>query len=267
MKKSRVAVAGTALAAVLALAACGGGASAHTGGSGDRSTGSSSGSASPDPKSTSGDTVPTRGTATVSKALEYYIAHPGGEKTVALTFDDGPSAQWTPKILALLAQYNAHATFCEIGPNAQASPATVKQVVAAGNRLCDHSVSHNEAMSTRGLAYETNEIVAAKKMIEDAGGPGTQVSWFRAPGGDFTPEIRQISADNGLRPLAWSADTNDWKKPGVAQIVATVKKQVRSGSIILMHDGGGDRSQTVAALAQILPWLQQQGYAINFPDA
>ncbi|WP_037601735.1 polysaccharide deacetylase family protein [Streptacidiphilus rugosus] len=269
MKKRRTAVAGTALAAVLALAACGGGASAQTGGSGDRATGSSAatGSASPDPKSTSGDTVPTSGTATVSKVLEYYISHPGTEKNVALTFDDGPSAKWTPKILALLAQYHAHATFCEIGPNAQAAPDTVKQVVAAGDRLCDHSVNHNEAMSTRGLAYETNEIVGAKKMIEEAGGPGTQVSWFRAPGGDFTPEIRQISAVNGLRPLAWSVDTNDWRRPGVAQIVATVKKQVRSGSIILMHDGGGDRTQTVAALAQILPWLQQQGYAINFPDA
>lgn len=264
MRTRTVAAAGAVLAAVLALSACGGGAGAQ--GASGNGTGASS-SATPDPKSTSGDTVPTSGTDTVSKDLEYYIAHPGGEKTVALTFDDGPSGQWTPKILALLAKYNAHATFCEIGPLAQAAPGVVKEILAGGNRLCDHSVHHNEAMSKRGLAYETNEIVEAKKMIEAAGGSGTQVSWFRAPGGDFTPEIRQISATNGLRPLAWSVDTNDWKRPGVASIVADVKKNVRPGSIVLMHDAGGDRSQTVAALAQLLPWLVQQGYSINFPDA
>ncbi|WP_042384791.1 polysaccharide deacetylase family protein [Streptacidiphilus melanogenes] len=266
MRTRTVAAAGAVLAAVLALSACGGGAGAQ-GASNDGARNGGTASASPDPKSTSGDTVPSSGTETVSKELEYYVAHPGGEKTVALTFDDGPSPQWTPQILALLAKYHAHATFCEIGPEAQAAPAVVKQVLAGGNRLCDHSVHHNEAMSTRGLAYETNEIVGAKQMIEQAGGPGTEVSWFRAPGGDFTPEIRGISAKNGLRPLAWSIDTNDWKRPGVASIVADVKKNVRPGSIILMHDAGGNRSQTVAALGQLLPWLMQQGYSINFPDA
>ncbi|SEK69167.1 polysaccharide deacetylase family protein [Streptacidiphilus jiangxiensis] len=263
MRTRTVAAAGAMLAAVLALSACGGGTGAQ-GADGGAKGGATS--ASPAPKRTSGDTVP-NGTETVSKQLEYYIAHPNGEKTVALTFDDGPSGTWTPRILAELAKYNAHATFCEIGPNATANPGAVKQVLAAGDRLCDHSVHHNEAMSKRGLAYETNEIVGAKQMIEQAGGEGTQVSWFRAPGGDFSPEIRQISAENGLRPLAWSVDTNDWKRPGVAAIVATVKKEVKPGSIILMHDGGGDRSQTVAALAQLLPWLVQQGYSINFPDA
>jgi peptidoglycan/xylan/chitin deacetylase (PgdA/CDA1 family) len=267
MRTRTVAAAGAVLAAVLALSACGGGAGAQEANGNGTGTGSASASASPDPKSTSGDTVPSSGTETVSKVLEYFIAHPGGEKTVALTFDDGPSAQWTPKILALLGQYNAHATFCEIGPNAQANPGVVKQILAAGDRLCDHSVHHNEAMSKRGLAYETNEIVGAKQMIEAAGGPGTQVSWFRAPGGDFSPEIRRISAENGLRPLAWSVDTEDWKRPGVASIVTDVKKNVRPGSIILMHDAGGDRGQTVAALAQLLPWLIHEGYSINFPDA
>jgi peptidoglycan/xylan/chitin deacetylase (PgdA/CDA1 family) len=260
MKKSMVAVAGSVLAAVLALSGCGGT------GVNQNGNGGSSSSASPDPTSTSGDTIPNGGTKTADKSLEYYISHPGGEKTVALTFDDGPSAVWTPKILAVLAKYGVHATFCEIGPNATADPSATSAVIAAGDRLCDHSVHHNEAMSTRGTAYETSEIVDAKRMIEQAGGPGTQVSWFRAPGGDFTPEIRQISADNGLRPLAWSVDTNDWRRPGVATIVSTVKKELRPGSIILMHDGGGDRSETVAALNQIVPWLLQQGYTIDFPD-
>lgn len=266
MKKSVVAVAGSVLAAVLALGACSAG-NGTGGGTGGNANGGASSPTSPNPKSTSGDVVPSGGTAATDKSLEYYIAHPNGEKTVALTFDDGPSAVWTPKILAVLAKYQAHATFCEIGPNATAVPSAVRQVIAAGDRLCDHSVHHNEAMSTRGKAYETSEIVDAKRMIEQAGGPGTEVSWFRAPGGDFTPEIRQISADNGLRPLAWSVDTDDWKRPGVATIVATVKQEVRPGSIILMHDGGGDRSQSVAALEQILPWLMQQGYTIDFPDA
>ncbi|MFI9273391.1 polysaccharide deacetylase family protein [Kitasatospora sp. NPDC052896] len=187
-----------------------------------------------------------------------------GGHTVALTFDDGPGP-YTGQVLDLLAQYHAKATFCEIGPQATANPALVKRIIAAGHRLCDHTVHHPQPMRTLPHDQQVSEIDGAKDMIAKAGGPGTQVTWYRAPGGDFTTGTSQIAVQDGLRPLGWTVDPRDWARPGVDSIVATVKQELRPGGIILMHDGGGDRSQTVDALRQLLPWLVQQGYTFDFP--
>ncbi|MFE9453081.1 polysaccharide deacetylase family protein [Streptomyces sp. NPDC006739] len=193
-----------------------------------------------------------------------YNAAPTAGRTVALTFDDGPG-QATGQILDLLAQYHAQATFCEIGKQAAANPALVKRVIAAGDRLCDHTVDHPQPMSTLPNDKQAHEITDAKNMITKAGGPGTQVKWFRAPGGDFSAENRKIAVQDGLRPLGWTVDTRDWTRPGAASILATAKRELYPGGIILMHDGGGDRSQTVAALRELLPWLTQQGYRFSLP--
>ncbi|WP_078589469.1 MULTISPECIES: polysaccharide deacetylase family protein [Streptomyces] len=187
-----------------------------------------------------------------------------GGRTVALTFDDGPGPA-TGQILDLLAQYHAKATFCEIGQNAAANPAVVKRVLAAGHRLCDHSVHHPQPFAKLPHDKAVYEITAARDMIVQAGGPGTQVSWFRAPGGGFNADNEQITASLGMSSLGWSVDPRDWSRPGVPAIVSTVQKQLKPGGVILMHDGGGDRSQTVAALKQLLPWLVAQGYTFDFP--
>src|SRR5581483_10668019 len=148
-----------------------------------------SGSAAPTASATAtsgaNDGIPSSGRATVPVTIQHSTA--SGGRTLALTFDDGPSPAWTPRILALLARYHAHATFCEIGPQARANPQLVKDVIAAGDRLCDHSVSHNEAMDRLPKDRQVYEVVGAQQMIQQAGGPGTQVDWFRAPGGDFSP--------------------------------------------------------------------------------
>ena len=283
----RTVLAGTAVAALAALTACGGTGHAaagspfgtspsrpvvplapSSGASGSSapsvpSAPTGSGSPAAPPKSTSGDNVPPGGTAKASPVLEYYTG--AKDRSIALTFDDGPNPVWTPRILAVLARYHAHATFCEIGPNARANPAMVKAIRAAGDRLCDHTVSHNEAMTKWSAARQTYEIAGAQAMIEAAGGSGTQVGWFRAPGGDFSPLNRSIAAAHGLRPLAWSVDSEDWKRPGVGAILGNVHRELTRGSIVLMHDGGGDRSQTVAALKQLLPQLVHAGYSFDFP--
>ncbi|WBO61739.1 polysaccharide deacetylase family protein [Streptomyces camelliae] len=189
-----------------------------------------------------------------------------GGRTVALTFDDGPGTA-TGQILDLLAQYHVKATFCQIGTQAAANPALVKRIIADGHRLCDHTVDHPQPMRTLPHDRQVHEITAAKDMISKAGGPGTQIRWFRAPGGDFSPDNRQIAVQAGLRPLGWTVDTRDWSRPGVASILATAKQELRPGGIILMHDGGGDRSQTVAALRQLLPWLTGQGYTFSLPTS
>ncbi|MFJ7273336.1 polysaccharide deacetylase family protein [Kitasatospora sp. NPDC098663] len=185
-------------------------------------------------------------------------------KTVNLTIDDGPDPQWTPRILDVLARNDAKAVFCMLGPNAQAHPDLAKQVVAAGHRLCDHSVSHDTAMDHKDAAYQEREIVDGLTMIQDATG-GAPVPYYRAPGGAFTPESRQIAAAHGMRPLGWNADTRDFERPGVDKIVETAKAQLRIGPTILLHDGGGNRAQTLAALEQLLPWFKDNGYTFSFP--
>ncbi|MFJ2582650.1 polysaccharide deacetylase family protein [Kitasatospora aureofaciens] len=189
-----------------------------------------------------------------------------GGRTVALTFDDGPGPA-TPQILDLLAQYNVKATFCEIGQNAAANPAMVKRVLAAGHRLCDHSVHHPQPFAKLPHDKAVSEISNAKDMIVQAGGPGTQITWFRAPGGGFNADNEHITAGLGMKSLGWSVDPRDWSRPGAPAIVSAVQSQLKPGGVILMHDGGGDRSQTVAALKQLLPWLVAQGYTFDFPAA
>ncbi|MER7669548.1 polysaccharide deacetylase family protein [Kitasatospora sp. NPDC096128] len=204
-------------------------------------------------------------------------AHPGpatkvigstasGGRTVALTFDDGPGPA-TGQILDLLAQYHVKATFCEIGQNAAANPALVKRVLAEGHRLCDHSVHHPQPFEKLPHDKAVYEISAAHDMIVKAGGPGTRIGWFRAPGGGFNADNEHIAAGLGMSSLGWSVDPRDWSRPGVPAIVSTVQSQLKPGGVILMHDGGGDRSQTVAALKQLLPWLVAQGYTFDFPAA
>jgi peptidoglycan/xylan/chitin deacetylase (PgdA/CDA1 family) len=222
-------------------------------------------SASPRPTSQANDGVPAVGRSGAAAALDWRTA--SGGRTVALTFDDGPDPVWTPRVLDVLARYHAHAVFCEIGPQASANPALVRRILAAGDRLCDHTVHHDEAMHRLPAPRMTYEITGAQRMIQTAGGPGTRVGWFRAPGGDFTPTIRRIAAGHGMRPLAWTVDTRDWSRPGVAAILAHVRAELRPGGIVLMHDGGGNREETVAALRQLLPWLQQQGFRLDFPAA
>ncbi|MFD5461711.1 polysaccharide deacetylase family protein [Kitasatospora sp. NPDC127059] len=202
-------------------------------------------------------------------------AHPGsatkvigstasGGRTVALTFDDGPGPA-TGQVLDLLAQYHVKATFCEIGQNAAANPALVKRILAEGHRLCDHSVHHPQPFEKLPHDKAVYEIGAARDMIVKAGGPGTRIDWFRAPGGGFNADNEHIAAGLGMDSLGWSVDPRDWSRPGVPAIVSTVQKQLKPGGVILMHDGGGDRSQTVAALKQLLPWLVSQGYTFDFP--
>ena len=200
------------------------------------------------------------------KPVSVEIAHASeaGAHGVNITVDDGPDPTWTPQVLEILKEQGVKATFCMTGLQAEAHPDLVKAVVAAGHRLCDHSVSHDTTMDKKPESYQRKEILDAEKMIVKASG-GVRPLYYRAPGGAFTPYSRGLAASRGMRPLGWNVDSKDFERPGTQAIVATVEREVANGPTILFHDVGGDRSQTVAALREVLPWLKQQGYSFGFP--
>jgi peptidoglycan-N-acetylglucosamine deacetylase len=172
---------------------------------------------------------------------------------IALTFDDGPDPRWTPQMLALLRQYHVRATFCLIGVQVPAHADLVRQIVAGGHALCDHTWTHDEKLPTRSPAVIRSEIARTAAAIQAASGVAPR--YFRAPAGNWSPTVIATATSLGLRPLGWSVDTRDWSKPGTAHILSVLRAEARSGTVVLLHDGGGDRSQTLAALRVILPEL------------
>jgi peptidoglycan-N-acetylglucosamine deacetylase len=206
--------------------------------------------------------APTSAVEPVSATIAH--ASEAGPRGVNLTIDDGPDPRWTPQVLDVLREYGAKATFCMVGPQAQAHPDLVKDVVAAGHRLCDHSVAHDTGMDKQSQAYQSQQILDAERMIIKASG-GVRPMYYRAPGGAFTPYSRKLAASHGMRPLGWNVDSKDFELPGADAIVATVEEQLSNGPTVLFHDAGGDRAQTVEALRRILPELKEQGYTFGFP--
>ncbi|MFE9310180.1 polysaccharide deacetylase family protein [Streptomyces sp. NPDC088353] len=200
------------------------------------------------------------------KPVDVTIAHASdkGERGVNITIDDGPDPVWTPQVLDVLREYGVKATFCMVGTQAQAHPDLVKKVVAAGHRLCDHTVSHDTTMDTKSQAYQSQQILDAERMITEASG-GVRPMYYRAPGGAFTPYSRNLAASRGMRPLGWNVDSKDFERPGTDAMVATVERELPNGPTLLFHDAGGDRSQTVETLRRILPSLKEQGYSFGFP--
>ncbi|BCL18891.1 polysaccharide deacetylase family protein [Streptomyces tuirus] len=194
------------------------------------------------------------------------IAHASdaGARGVNITIDDGPDPAWTPEVLRVLRDNGVKATFCMVGTQARAHPDLVKAVVAAGHRLCDHTVSHDVTMDGKSKTYQSQQILDAERMITKASG-GVRPLYYRAPGGAFTPYSRHLAASHGMRPLGWNIDSKDFERPGTEAMVATVKNEISNGPTLLFHDAGGDRAQTVAALREVLPWLKEQGYSFGFP--
>jgi len=185
-------------------------------------------------------------------------------KYVALTFDDGPSPEYTPQVLQILRENDVHATFCLIGLQVKKYPELVRQIVAEGHKVADHSLNHCEFLSRCTEKKMKEEIVGDKELIESTV-PGTTVEYYRAPGGDWSRKVRETAFEAGMKPLGWSVDTKDWQCPGEKQILKTVKAQLHPGGIILMHDAGGDRKQSVAALKTLIPQLKEEGYEFAFP--
>jgi peptidoglycan/xylan/chitin deacetylase (PgdA/CDA1 family) len=193
----------------------------------------------------------------------YHIsAGPHGSKAIALTIDDGPDPVYTPQVLRLLDKYRVTATFSMIGVQVRAHPGVAREVAAAGHLIANHTWSHPD-LAWLARPAVTDQINRATAEIHAV--TGQPPAFFRAPYGAWSPAVLRQCARDGMTPLAWSVDPRDWSRPGVASIVANIMGNTRPGSIILEHDGGGNRSQTVAALKQVLPGLQAAGYHFRTP--
>ncbi|MDI1295173.1 MAG: polysaccharide deacetylase family protein, partial [bacterium] len=191
-------------------------------------------------------------------------------KMLALTFDDGPDAEWTPKILSILEQMHAPATFFVIGENALEHPGILERIVADGDEIGNHTYGHPN-LATWSDESTRLELNATQRLVQAYTGHSMRL--FRAPYfGDAEPTTADelgpaLAAQKaGYTVVGLHVDPNDWQRPGVDAIVQQVVDQVhevepnRSENIILLHDGGGDRSQTIAALPRIIATLRAQGY-------
>lgn len=179
-----------------------------------------------------------------------------GEKLVALTFDDGPS-NYTDQILAILKKEDVKATFFMLGENAKALPDQVKHVKDGGHQICSHTMHHLDLV-TLDKQKELSEINDAFQALEGAGAPPTTA--IRPPYGSLNMKTWLAGEGKFAYSFLWTKDSLDWKRPGADVIVKNCTGTNAPGDIILLHDGGGDRSQDVEALPQIIANLKAKGY-------
>lgn len=184
------------------------------------------------------------------------ISLPSSEKVVALTFDDGPMPVYTEQILDILKQENVKATFFVIGRMFQANPKIGQRVAQEGHLLANHTWTH---------PYHRHSPTAAASEIDRTADIITQYTsqvprFYRPPGGVLNNGMDSYAQSKGYTTTLWGSDTGDWRRPAPATIVSRVMNTVHPGSIVLMHDGGGKRDNTVAALPVMIAQLKAQGY-------
>jgi peptidoglycan/xylan/chitin deacetylase (PgdA/CDA1 family) len=178
-------------------------------------------------------------------------------KIVALTFDDGPNPPHTDNLLKALDAKGVKATFFLIGKQVEANPNSVRKIIAAGHEVGGHSYDWGT------LAFKRKKTVEAKldKMDAAFANAGiTNVVLFRPPNGLLSPGQGKILENRGLKSISADVVVGDWKKIDAATIRDRVLKKVRPGSIIVLHDGGGNRSATEEAVPEIIDELKSRGY-------
>lgn len=179
------------------------------------------------------------------------------EKVVVLTFDDGPDPAYTGPILDILKKKQVGATFFVLGECVEANPDLLRRMLKEGHEIGNHGYTHD--YSQRYSQSKTlDEIRRTDKAVYAA--TGIHTYFYRPPGGFTLKSQTEIINRNGYEVILWSADSRDWRKPGVNRIKKNVLSNVFPGAIVLFHDGGGMRSQTVKALEQVIDQLRVNGY-------
>ncbi|MEB8337979.1 glycosyltransferase [Streptomyces endophyticus] len=203
-----------------------------------------------------GPVIDTRGGRETSRSI--------GEHQLVLTFDDGPDPEWTPKVLDVLKKHDAHAVFFVTGTMASRHPDLVRRMVDEGHEVGLHTFNHPD------LSYQSKKRIdweLSQNQLALEGAAGVRTSLFRPPYSSFADAMDDASwpvtkyiGSRGYITVVNNTDSEDWKRPGVDEIIRRATPKGGKGAIVLMHDSGGNRSQTVAALDRFLPELQGSGY-------
>ncbi|MEU5393368.1 polysaccharide deacetylase family protein [Streptomyces tibetensis] len=186
---------------------------------------------------------------------------------LVLTFDDGPDPIWTPKVLDVLKEHDAHAVFFVTGTMASRYPDLVRRMVEEGHEVGLHTFNHPD------LSYQSKKRIdweLSQNQLALSGAAGIRTSLFRPPYSSFADAmdnrswpVTEYIGERGYITVVNNTDSEDWRKPGVAEIVRRATPKGGKGAIVLMHDSGGDRHQTVEALDRMLPGLREQGYEFS----
>ncbi|MEU9411537.1 glycosyltransferase [Streptomyces sp. NPDC048281] len=217
-----------------------------------------------------GPVIDTRGGRTTSLRIP--------DHRVVLTFDDGPDPTWTPKVLDVLKKHHAHAVFFVTGTMTSRHPQLVRRMVAEGHEVGVHTFSHPD------LSYQSQKRIdweLSQTQLAITGAAGIRTSLFRPPYSssadamdDLSWPVTRYIGSRGYITVVNDRDSEDWRKPGVDRIIRNATPEGGKGAIVLMHDSGGDRHQTVEALDRLLPELAARGYrfdnlteALNAPSA
>jgi peptidoglycan/xylan/chitin deacetylase (PgdA/CDA1 family) len=198
-------------------------------------------------------------TAAIDRTLQYtpYVRIAGAQhREVALTFDDGPGP-FTPEIVTILNREDVPGTFFEVGLEERFFHAGTSQVVASGFPIGDHTFSH-KPMSALRPAAQRAQLLDQIRATKAYGVPFPRL--FRPPDGLWNSTTLSLLHQYRMLMVLWSVDTNDYRRPGAPAIVSAAVHGAQPGAIILLHDAGGDRSETVLALPKIIAALRERGY-------
>ncbi|MBQ0974086.1 polysaccharide deacetylase family protein [Streptomyces griseoincarnatus] len=186
---------------------------------------------------------------------------------LVLTFDDGPDPTWTPKMLDVLKKHDAHAVFFVTGTMASRHPDLVQRMVDEGHEVGLHTFNHPDLslQSKKRIDWELSQ-----NQLALTGAAGIRTSLFRPPYSSFSAAmdnkswpVTEYIGSRGYLTVVNNTDSEDWKRPGVDEIIRRATPKNGEGAIVLMHDSGGDRSQTLAALDTFLPDLKDKGYEFD----
>jgi peptidoglycan/xylan/chitin deacetylase (PgdA/CDA1 family) len=172
---------------------------------------------------------------------------------VALSFDDGPS-EYTERFLDVLREKEVPATFFEIGQEMPGREATMRRILAEGDEIGDHTMNHVEYPGYGQIAGAAARIRQYTHF---------QPCLFRPPGGAVNESVIQTAGSLGMRTITWDVDPRDWSLPGTGAIYSNIVSNAQNGSIILMHDGGGPRDETLAALPRVIDALRARGFGFE----
>jgi peptidoglycan-N-acetylglucosamine deacetylase len=194
----------------------------------------------------------------VTRVIVKGYAKTSQARVVCLTFDDGPWPTTTKAIIKILKDNGVKGTFFQIGRQARHSPSIARAVTEAGLEVANHSENHSYSFGRMKASGVLKEISQAQYDIKRA--TGKTPTFFRPPGGITNKTMGAALKKLHLGWVLWNVDTGDWKRPSPGKIVSRVMRNVRPGAVVLMHDGGGDRTNTVKALPTIIKKLREQGY-------